>query len=142
MDTAQMYGTPYTPQCDINSETQQKHVLFSATRPLEDGRCGRYITVWRSRIGDGLGYMRPEFESGGRGFSFMTTLRRARFMTILGSSGVELPDRRPHPVSSLRLGEPPPRIVAARLRTPLATASRVYSFPTWQHECHMAKFNS
>ena len=30
----------------------------------------------------------------------------------------------------------------AQLRTPLATASRVYSFTTWQHECHIAKFNS
>ena len=40
-----------------------------------------------------------------RGLYFLTTFRRARFMTMLGSSGVELPDRRPHPISSLRLGE-------------------------------------
>ena len=33
----------------------------------------------------------------------------------------------------------PLQIVVTRLGTPLATASRVYSFPTWQHECHIAK---
>ena len=38
------------------------------------------------------------------GLSFLTTFRRVRFMTMLGISGVELPDRRPYPVSSLRLG--------------------------------------
>ena len=63
-------------------------------------------------------------------------------MTMLGISGVELPDHRPHPVSSLRLGDSPPIIVVAQLRTPLATASRVYSFPTRRHEYHIAKFNS
>ena len=36
----------------------------------------------------------------------------------------------------------PPIIVVAQLRTPLATAIHVYSFPTWQHECHIAKLNS
>jgi len=41
------------------------------------------------------------------GLSFLTTFRRAHFMTMLGISGVELPERRPHPVSSLRLGDPP-----------------------------------
>ena len=41
-------------------------------------------------------------------WAFLTDFRRARFMTMLGISGVELPDRRTHPVSSLRLGDPPP----------------------------------
>ena len=35
-----------------------------------------------------------------------TRLRRARIMTMLGVSRVELPDRRPHSVSYLRLGKP------------------------------------
>ena len=33
-------------------------------------------------------------------------------------------------------------ITVKRSQTPLATASRLNSFPTWQHECHVAKFNS
>ena len=40
-----------------------------------------------------------------RRFSSDDVLRLAHFMTMLGVSGVELPDRPPHPVSSLRLGE-------------------------------------
>jgi len=58
-------------------------------------------------MGEGLGFLRPEFDSGRRGLFVLTTFRRVRFMTMLGISGVALPDRRPHPVSSLRLGEPP-----------------------------------
>ena len=36
------------------------------------------------------------------GFSVLTTFRLARVMTMLGISGVELPDRRPYPVSKKR----------------------------------------
>ena len=39
-------------------------------------------------------------------------------------------------------GGTPPIIVVAQLRTPLDTATRVYSFPTWHHKCHIAMFNS
>ena len=64
-------------------------------------------TVWLSCMGVGLGFLRPEFDSGRCGLFVLTTFRRARFMTMLGISGVELPDGRPHPVSSLRLGGTP-----------------------------------
>ena len=57
----------------------------------------RLKTVWLSWIGVGLGFLQPGFDSGMRGFSVLKTFRRARFMTMLGVSGVELPDRRPHP---------------------------------------------
>ena len=50
----------------------------------------------------------PRVRTREAGLSFLTTFRRARFMTTLGSSGIELPDRPPHPVSSLRLGGTPP----------------------------------
>ena len=50
-------------------------------------------TVRLSWIGVGLGYLRREFDSGTRGFSVLTTFHPARFMTMLGISGVELPNR-------------------------------------------------
>ena len=55
---------------------------------------------------------------------------------------MNLPIVDPAKSAAFNWGGTPPIIVVAQLRTPLATASRVCSFPTWQHECHIAKFNS